>query len=165
MDAPNRLRFYFEHFEGTSVITIPRSDWENRTCADGSPTKWESLPQKLGSVMADVKVVAIAASGQANPTPGIDIVRLDQRDAPFFHNTDHYTVIENLPQHPDYQRIISGAGVVDSPELRQHFTEYVTVVGPKKNIAYHWSEEIPPHIKNAKPLNPESQENGIARAE
>jgi hypothetical protein len=49
--------------------------------------------------MREAEVVAVAASGIANPDPGLDMVSTDLKDAPTIFNTDHYTVVERLTKH------------------------------------------------------------------
>ena len=110
----------------------------------------EQIPKKLSGVMRDAEVVAVAASGIPNSNAGIDIVRKDLRDAPTIFNTDHYTVIERLTAHPDYPSIVKRANVTDSEPLRETLDSWVWIIGPKRDLGYHWAEEIPEYIKNAK---------------
>ena len=90
---------------GHSVVTVNFHDWQNLVRVDGAPTVVEQIPEKLSGVMRDAEVVAVAASGIANPNPGINIVRKDVKDAPMIYNTDHYTVVERITSHPDYGAI------------------------------------------------------------
>jgi hypothetical protein len=95
-------------------------------------------------------VVIAVASGIANQSPGLEIVRRDPADAPFIYNTDHYTVIENLTGHPEYLTFVRRAGVQDSIELRSAIDSWVWILGPTRDRAVHWSKEIPGYIRDAK---------------
>jgi hypothetical protein len=99
--------------------------------------------------MRDAEVVAVAASGIANPNPGIDIVRKDVNDAPMIYNTDHYIVVERLTSHPDYDAILSRTSIKDSDALRQTLDSWVWIIGPMRDPTNHWAREIPEYIKNA----------------
>jgi hypothetical protein len=133
-----------------SVITIGNQDWQRLVRSDGQPTVVEQIPKKLSGVMRDAEVVAVAASGIANPNPWIAFVRKDLKDAPTIFNTDHYTVIERLTAHPDYSSIVKRANVTDSEQLRETLNSWVWIIGPKRDLNHHWADEIPEYIKNAK---------------
>jgi hypothetical protein len=77
MSEPVRLRYFMEHLYGHSVITINNQDWMRLVRQDGEVTALEQVPEKLSGVMRDAEVVATVASGVANPSPGMDIVRKD----------------------------------------------------------------------------------------
>lgn len=117
---------------------------------DGLVTTLEEVPEKLSGVMKDAEVVVAVASGIATPSPGIDIVRRDPKDAPYIYNTDHYMVVEKLTAHPDYLSFVRRAGVQDSEELRRTVNSWVWIVGPFRDPAAHWSIEVPQHIQTAK---------------
>jgi hypothetical protein len=150
MSDPIRLRYFMENLYGHSVITVNTQDWKNVVRLDGSPTRVEQIPEKLSGVLRDAEVVAVAASGIANPNPGIDIVRKDLKDSPTIYNTDHYTVVERLTEHPDYSSILKRTKVEDSKELQETLNSWVWIIGPERDPANHWAEEIPKYIKNAK---------------
>ncbi len=150
MSHYDRIRFFFQHVEGHSVVTIMRSDWNQLVLSDGSPTHLEELPLKIGGVAKDAEVAAIAASGIANPSPGIDVVRKDLDDDPYIYNTDHYTVVEDLPKHPQYAGILKKTGLEETEELKSTLESWVWLVGPQRIDGVHWSKEIPDYIKNAK---------------
>lgn len=149
MNDPIRLRYFMENLYGHSVITINMTDWKNLVRIDGKPTVVEQIPEKLSGVMRDAEVVAAAASGIANANPGIDIVRRDLKDAPMIYNTDHYTVVERLTEHPNYLDILKRTKVEDSQLLQETLNQWVWVIGPERDPTNHWAKEIPEHIKNA----------------
>jgi hypothetical protein len=150
MSDPTRLRYFMESLYGHSVITIGNQDWQRLVRPDGQPTVVEQIPEKLSGVMRDAEVVAVAASGIANPNAVIDIVRRDLKDAPNIFNTDHYTVVERVTTHPDYPSIVKRANINDSEPLRQTLDSWVWIIGPERDSSHHWAEEVPKYIKNAK---------------
>ena len=150
MSQPDRLRYFLDYNFGTSVVTVNFQDWAKIVRHDGAVTKLEEIPQKLSGVQRDAEVVIAVASGIANQSPGLEIVRRDPADAPFIYNTDHYTVIENLTGHPEYLTFVRRAGVQDSIELRSAIDSWVWILGPTRDRAVHWSKEIPGYIRDAK---------------
>jgi len=149
MSEPIRLRYFMENVYGHSVITINTQAWQNLVRVDGSLPVVEQIPEKLSGVLRDAEVVAVAASGIANPNPGIDIVRKDLKDAPTIYNTDHYTIVERLTANPDYRSILKRTNVQDSKTLRETLDSWVWIIGPERDPANHWTQEIPEYIRNA----------------
>jgi len=149
MSQPDRLRYFLDHNFGTSVVTLNFQDWDNMVRYDGAVTRLEQIPEKLSGVLKDAEAVVAVASGIANPSPGIDIVRRDPDDAPFVFNSDHYTVVEKLTGHPDYSSFVRRAGVPDSEELRTAIDSWVWIIGPTRDPEFHWSKEIPEFIRRA----------------
>jgi hypothetical protein len=90
-----------------------------------------------------------AGSGIYNPSPGIDVVRLDQADKPYIYNIDHYTVLEHFASSPIYQEALRVARIDENEELAEFIQSHVFVVGPYSDDN-HWVEEIPQHIREAK---------------
>ena len=149
MSEIERIKFAMAHLERKSAVSFNRIDWIRLVGESGESTHIDETPQPLTNVMEDACVMAVAASGTCNPDPGIDVVRYDPRDAPYIYNIDHYTVIENLVDHPDYKTFIQLSNIHDSEGLRQLLRNNVFIVGPKK-LYHHHVKEIPKHIKNAK---------------
>jgi hypothetical protein len=146
-----KLQFAFQKFLGRSVITMPRPDWERLIREDGQPTQVKSLGSPFADVMYEARVVAVAASGHQNPDPGIDVVRRDDRDAPYIYNIDHYTVVQTPCLHDAYKTILTKIGITDSPELQKCLNDIVFVVKQHPTeTENHWSEDIPARVKNAR---------------
>jgi hypothetical protein len=99
MSEPDRIRYFMQHVQDYSVITIGYQEWNQLVRLDGKPTILEDAPPKLSGVMEDATVVAIAASGVNNPNPGIQITRREMKDYPYIYNTDHYSVVERLSNY------------------------------------------------------------------
>lgn len=133
-----------------AVSIMPVDDWVHLIHETGDTTKLVHAPLELGQVENDVLVAAIAASGNINTDPGIDIVRHDPDDTPYIYNIDHYIVIENLPKHELFEKVISTAGVSLTDDLNKILSENVFIVGPYKDSPDHWAKEISRHIQEAK---------------
>jgi hypothetical protein len=116
----------------------------------GAVTQLAASALPIHAVAQQATVVAIAGSGIVNPQPGIDVVRFDGGDRPFVYNVDHYSVVEDLPSHPEYEAIVRKAGVQLTREVRKFMSENVFVVGPER-LDNHWVMEIPAQIAAAKP--------------
>jgi len=144
-----RLSFALEYVYGHSVVTAPAIQWRKVVFADGTPTLLERAPGPLSSIHKQAEVVAVAVSGQASATPGIDIVRYHEKDHPYVYNVDHYTVIEDFHLHPDYERIRQHVGIQDSADLRDMMKNWIFIVGPKQIDGIHWSKTIPKYIQSA----------------
>lgn len=146
-----RIGYSLGHHEGKTVMIFSRDDWETLVHESGEPTSLTQPPAPLEKVIEQASVVAIAASGQINPDPGVDVVRRDSKDAPYVYNLDHYKVVENLQQHPQYDRILDTTGRPQTDDLDATLKEHVFIVGPfNKDHPGHWAEDIPGHIANAK---------------
>ena len=147
---PIRLRYFLDYNFGTAVVTVNFQDWAKTVRRNGAVTRLEEVPEKPSGVRKDAEVVVAVASGIANPSPGIDIVRKDQGNAPFVYNTDHYTAVAKLTGHPKYFSFVRRAGVQNSDELRRAIDSWVWIIGPSRDPAVHWSKEIPEYIGAAK---------------
>ena len=96
--------------------------------------------------------VVTAGSGIYNPSPGIDVVRLDPRDIPYIYNIDHYTVLENFSSASLYHESLKVARIEENEELTEYVQSHVFIVGPYRKDN-HWVEEIPKQIQEAKKSN------------
>ena len=149
MDYGLRIKYACENVIGTSVVTFAFDDWAGAVRSDGELTVLDQIPGPLSSITHNATVVAAVASGICVTSPGIDIVRLDPKDAPYIYNIDNYSVIENLPQHPCYGEILDTAKVSDSEGLQFELKNNVYIVknGPTDQ---HWTDSIPSYIQQAK---------------
>ncbi len=149
-----RLKYATQNVLNRSVTTVTRSEWEALVHPEGYVTNVQMLPKPFMNVMHEAQVVAVTASGIQNPDPGIDVVRLDEKDAPNIYNIDHYTVVQTFCLHPKYETIIKKAGVEDSQQLQDCLMQNVFVVKQKANkTKNHHEPEIPKHIRNARDEN------------
>ena len=148
MNEIKRIEYAIERVMNASVITLSRQDWEN--LVNSEPTKINLAPKEMKGFFLPASLVSVVGSGIYNPSPGLDVVRYDPTDSPYVYNIDHYRVLEQFSKDPNYQRVVSMAGVKDSDILQATFLENVFIVGPY-HIDNHWCEEIPKAIKKAKP--------------
>lgn len=129
------------HGTNFHAITGCAFQWEAQVTRDGSPVNLVELPQPLEGLTKQANYLGAIASGcQSNP--GVEIIRLDPKDHPFIYNIDHYRVIERLPDHPDYQKLLHHARVDDSEELRRILDSWIFLLGPEKT-SDHWREKLP----------------------
>jgi hypothetical protein len=145
-----RVFYYLEHINNCSVATFTAQIWHDMIIDDGAPTILECAPYPLSKVHHDANVIAVVASGNLNPSHGIDILRCHEKDYPYIYNLDHYTIIEDFHLHPEYLNILYKGGVDDSEALRTILNSWIFIVGPVNNKNSHWFTEIPEYIKNAK---------------
>lgn len=147
--SERRIAYALGHLRGTSVFAMPKEEWRALIHHSGEPTVLDDLPDDLAAVREQALYLGAAGSGEMNPTPGIDVVRHDPGDAPTVINIDHYTVIENLPDHDQYEKVLSTCGFPSDPNLGDTLRDYVFVCGPERS-ENHWCETIPEHIANAR---------------
>jgi hypothetical protein len=144
-----RLQYALEHITNKTVFIVERNHWEVIVDESGKPIKFENVPSPISGLVSMAAHVMTAGSGIINPSPGIDVVRLDPADEPYIYNVDHYTVLEHFNSAPLYQQALRVAQIEETDELNEFINSHVFVVGPYQNDN-HWVEEIPEHIREAK---------------
>ena len=149
MENEDRLKYALEYVTDKSVFIVERVEWERTIDESGEPIKLANAPLPISGLVSMAARVMTAGSGIYNPSPGIDVVRLDPADEPYIYNIDHYTVMENFASAPLYQEALRVAGIEESEELNGYIQSHVFVVGPYRE-GDHWAEEIPKHIREAK---------------
>jgi hypothetical protein len=145
----DRIRFALEHVAKNSVFIVDRMDWERMVDDSGEPIRIESVPPALSGLVSVAAHVMTAGSGILNPSPGMDVVRLDPADAPYIYNIYHYAVLEHFSSTPIYQQVLKVARIEETADLDEFIQDHVFVVGPYHEDN-HRVEEIPEQIKNAK---------------
>jgi hypothetical protein len=145
----DRIKFAAGRILNKSVAILDREDWHRLILPSGEVTKLAEVPEPISGVTRIASIVAIIACGFANPAPRIELARYDPKDKPNIYNIDRYTVIQTLNLHPKFGEIIVAAGVQDNDELNNFLRDKVLVVGPEKPD-YHWVQELPDHIRDAK---------------
>ncbi len=81
---------------------------------------------------------------------GFHIVRLDEKDAPNYINTDSYTLIEEPAGHARWPEVLKVAGVDAGPDVDAVLRDWVFAFGPGRRIDHH-SPVVPPDIAGAEP--------------
>jgi hypothetical protein len=149
MENYYRFQYALEHVADNSVFIVERFEWERMVDESGEPIKLANVPPSISGLISMAAHVMTAGSGICNPSPGIDVVRLDPRDKPYIYNIDHYTVFEHFASAPLYQEALKVARIEETEELNKYVQSHVFVVGPFQ-VDDHWVEEIPRHIREAK---------------
>src|SRR5207247_577116 len=93
--------------------------------------------------------VAVASGRSFADVPGTHVVRRDEGNAPNIYNTDSHDVIEDLPAHPAWPRVIEITGAKDTSELRQRVRRPVFLVETRRPD--HHSPQVPADIATAEP--------------
>ena len=142
---------------GRSVSYVDREEWFSSIRSDGSVTELDQPPAPLRAVSTSVPVQTQTASGGVNQSPGVDIVRYDEADAPDVYNTDHYPAFEDLTVHPQYDRVLKIAGIDHSTETDDLVRRFVFLRGPiKRGGKLHRSADVPGYIAGAKKKDEDS---------
>jgi hypothetical protein len=149
MEDKDRIKFALEHVADKSVFIVERVEWEKIVDERGEPIKLSYVPPPISPLVSMASHVMTAGSGIYNPSPGIDVVRLDEKDQPYIYNIDHYTVFEHFVSDPLYHQALQVAQVKETDELDEFVQDHVFVVGPYREDN-HWVVDIPEHIKKAK---------------
>ena len=135
--------------EGKSISSITKAEWTSLVHSDGSLTELKEIPSSLNNPVLKASTIVAVASGIIVPNPGMDILRYHEKDMPQCINLDHYTIIENLPLHPMYNRILKSAKIDDTDEIKIKLSNNVWIVKEPPNN-YHWMHEFTEHILKAK---------------
>lgn len=156
MDPAVRAYFGLLHHTGYAGVTGCAFQWQQQVTGNGTPVQIYEVPPPLENVRREAEVVAIVASGNC-PNPGLDVIRYDEKDAPFVYNVDHYQVVENLLLHPAYPQVLKIAGIQDSEPLRETLKSWIFLLGPERPDD-HWRKTLPEYLQKAadKPAAPES---------
>lgn len=149
MNDIKKVCYILRRIEGKSVHVIDKNDWHDLLRNDGTITELNDQPPPLGNPELKACTITTLASGICNPDPGIDVLRYDEDDAPKVINIDHYTVIENFESHPDYEKILSTAGIDDDVGLSAELNRKVFII-KEPPMDNHHMEEFPEFIEKAR---------------
>jgi hypothetical protein len=143
-DAP-RFRFWWGRVEGTSILTMPRRDWQTLVGALGSPVAIDVVETPLSGVARVSSVVASVAHQFGPATARVSIFRYDETDYPTPYNQDEYDVWVDLAEHPRLHEMVNAAFTSLDGNFRSFCGENVFFVkrppGPE-----HWLPTIPSSI-------------------
>jgi hypothetical protein len=98
-DAP-RFRFMWERVESTSVLSMPRDEWNTAVGTLGAPVVLDVRTTPVSAVAHDASIVASIAHEFGAATARVSIFRYDPVDAPTPINLDEYDVWTDLSAHP-----------------------------------------------------------------
>jgi hypothetical protein len=120
-----------------------KEEWINSILPNGETTLLLMPPSVL---RYDKSCRIVTASGVCNSSPGIHVVRYDLKDFKSHqipYNIDYYHVWESLNKCP-YNIFLT--------DSKEEFSELVLIEKIEvSQYDYHWAEEIPESIKNARP--------------
>ncbi len=144
-----RVYYTLRKVEGKSVHILDKGEWHRLLRSDGTVTELEDLPPHMNSPELKACTITTLASGICNPDPGIDVLRYDEDDAPRVINIDHYIVIENFDRHPEYEHVLSLAGIDDDKDIRDELNSKVFVIKQPPG-ANHQVEDFPDFVEKAR---------------
>ena len=143
-DAP-RFRFWWGRVQGTSILTMPRRDWQNLVGTLGKPIAIDVVETPLSGVARVSSVVASVAHQFGAATARISIFRYDEADYPTPYNQDEYDVWVDLVEHPRLHEMVNAASTSLDDNFQSFSRENVFFVkrppGPE-----HWLSTIPSSI-------------------
>ncbi|MBK1830778.1 hypothetical protein JIN77_08575 [Verrucomicrobiaceae bacterium R5-34] len=149
MSRIKTIYYALNYIKNKSVASMAYGDWARLVRDDGAITELAELPQAIANPKLEASTLVSVASGIAVPDPGMDVLRYDRKDDPYFINLDHYKIIENLQEHEIYPEVLHVAGMADSAELRYEFQNNIYVIKEPPNNN-HWLEDFPQHVLKAK---------------
>lgn len=145
-----KIRYALQRLRGYPVKVVSRKEWYYVLRPSGRPTRLEKPLTPFARVPAATQMVTMAVSGTTYAiNPGLHHVRRDEADTPDIFNTDSYDVIEDLPSHPSFERVLQISGISDRSEAANIVRDYVFIIGPHKRPDHH-SSRVPKDIKGAK---------------
>ncbi len=100
----------------------------------------------MARLATDASLVASYALKLSPVVSEVGIIRLDPKDAPNVYNVDKYTVWEDLPSQPGFDRIIQAASTEDNANLREYLKRTVFLVKREPDAEHH-QPEIPPVVR------------------
>jgi hypothetical protein len=119
MGNEDRFKYALEHVTDKSVFILERVEWERIVGESGEPIKFANVLSPISGLVSMAAHVMTAGSGIYNPSPGIDVVRLDPADKPYIYNIDHYTVMENFTSTPLYHEALNVPSIEETEDLRE----------------------------------------------
>jgi hypothetical protein len=143
-DAP-RFRFLWGRVEGTSILSMPRADWDAAVGHAGMPVEVDVRSTPVGGVAQVSSVVASVAHRFGAATARFSIFRYDAADEPTPINHDEYDVWHDLTAHPRLHEMIQAASTSANENFMNFCEENVFFVkraaGPD-----HWLSTVPSSI-------------------
>jgi len=127
---------------------MAHGDWSRLVRHDGTITELAELPEAIANPKLLASTLVAVASGISVAQPGMDVLRFDRKDDPYFINLDHYTIIENLQDHEVYPEVLRVAKLEDTPEIRFELQNNIYVIKEPPN-ENHWLKDFPEHVLKA----------------
>jgi len=143
-DAP-RFRCVWERIEGTSVLAMPRDEWNTAVGTLGVPVVLDVRTPLVSPVAHAVSIVASIAHEFGPATARVSIFRYDAGDAPTPINLDDYDVWTDLTCHPKLPKVITAASTSDNENFRAYCREHVFCVKRPPGPA-RWLPTLPSSV-------------------
>jgi hypothetical protein len=105
----NRLLFYWGHIEGTSVLSMPRTQWNDIAGYSREAIAFDVRSTPMANITEASSVIATIAHEVNTATVRVSIFRDDPPDAPLRVNVDDYKVWTDMSAHPKFPQIIQAA--------------------------------------------------------
>ena len=131
--------------ENSSVLTMATSEWNSAVSVCDKYVELEISLTPMSEVARNATLLASVAIRHSTGTGQVEIYRDDPRDAPRNVNGDFFTVIENIEQHPRFDRIVSDASTEMNANLRNFIQNTVFLI-PQPKDERHWSTGLPAHV-------------------
>lgn len=139
-EAP-RLQAFLERRYGPTIVVTPLADWQALGVASTNFVEIDARRTPIAGVAQDAARVAMFASQTGPANARVSVYRHDPADAPKDWNTDHYSVLLNLEQHPNLHELINSASTSYNVNLVDYLRQNVFWVkenpGPDHWLAYH----------------------------
>jgi len=134
----------FQRIEGTSVLTLPRSDWNTFVGTLGTPVLLDVRSTPMAGITAVSSVVATVAHQFGSASACVSIFRHDPKDEPTPVNQDVYDVWTDLSQHPKFPDMVSAESSASGvAEVKHYCGDYVFFVKRPPPGADHWLPTVP----------------------
>lgn len=143
-DAP-RLMFYLGRTEGTTILTMARSAWQDLIRHQDKPIAFDVRSTPMRGVSDVASVIGAVAHEFTGKSARVSIYRNDPKDAPTPVNVDHYRVITDLTGSPELQGWITAASTSYNENMRTFLRDNVFLLKEKPG-SDHWLTTVPNSI-------------------
>jgi hypothetical protein len=144
MTIHDRFLYYWEHVEGRSILSMPRTQWYDIAATSSQPIAVDVRSTPLANVTTVSSVIGTIVHEVNTATVRVTVYRDDPSDIPLRANRDDYIVWTDVSAHPKFAEIIKG-GSSDQQTIQELARDHVFLVkqdpGPD-----HWSQTVPASV-------------------
>jgi len=140
-----RFHAMLRQYENSSVLTMAASEWNSAVSVPDKYVELDISVTPMSEVERKAGLLASVAIRHSTGTGQVEIYRDDPRDAPHDVNADFFTVIENISEHPRFDRIVSDASTEVNDNLKTYIRNTVFLI-PQPKDERHWSTGLPTHV-------------------
>ena len=134
-----------QRHENSSVLTMATSEWRSAVSVPNRYIELDIAITPMSELASKATLLATVAIRHSSGTGQVEIYRNDPRDAPCNVNADFFTVVENIEQHPRFDRIVSEASTEMNNNLRNYIRNTIFLI-PQPKDERHWSTGLPAHV-------------------